>query len=182
MEMEALAERLENLILHTLNKDDIPVLRSMRDRLLYKKDLTEKQIKFLDIIEARSRTEIKYVDIDLEINELVLALRAKILVGTSTVYWSARPGTYSRCLKIFKKFESENRITEDDLSYIKNVFKKWMLDWETSKESTGQLRFFEKKPALIIGNRCVNVYGNIAVEVMIDGQKQLVQFNKLKKR
>ena len=89
MEMEALVERLENLILHTLNKDDIPVLTSMRDRLLYKKDLTEKQLKFLDVMEARSKVEITYVDMNPETNALIKALQAKILVGTSSFYWSS---------------------------------------------------------------------------------------------
>ncbi len=183
--MELLIEKVDDLISYTLNEEDIPILKSMRDQLLRGKQLSEKQINFLNVISSRSNIKIEYIDLNEDVISFVKAIQSKIYYGTSPIYWTARPGTYNRCCKIFNLFESELKISKENYSYLRTIFKGWSCEWDEASNVAGQLRYINidrKTPVIVVGNRGFNNRGDITVDVLAEGKITPVPFKQLKKR
>lgn len=170
---------LSNRLQHEEEKN---TLKEFSKKISSSQQLTENQRNYMNVLIDRANAGYTLVKIDEEILGFIRALEGKIKFGVSGYYWNSRPGTYRRASAIFELFSSKNEISNNDLAFLKEIFRSWTSLWESADSLKGRLMYYKNKPVLVLGNKRSMGDGVILIDVICDGSTSSVNVSLLQKR
>lgn len=177
-------EEIEKCAAQTQKPDDAETLRDFSRKISQGRTLTERQVSFLEKLMERARTEVVYVELTPDIEGFISLLKNKVRFGTTSYYWSERPGTYNRAIQVMNFFEKTGKIDEDDYNFLRSIFKGFTEEWENADSFAGKIMYSRAgEPALVLNKRLdsTGIY-QVSVDVLIDGKSKIFPLSSLLKR
>ena len=182
-------EKIEKAAAMTQKPEDAEILRDFSRKISLGRQLSEKQESFLSKLMERAEREVKYVEINDDINAFIETLKCKVLYGTSSYYWQARESTYRRASQIFNYCEKTGKIDTDDYKYLRSIFKGFTEQWEEVDSWRGNIFYLKGtgEPVLVLEKYVVTrgmrpVEPQILVNVLVNGVSKSVSIDRLLKR
>jgi len=87
----------------------------------------------------------------------------------SQYYWANRPGAANRLDRLFQSYGRTQKLMRQDVEYIKGQFKGVVAEWDEKKFSDGGLAKYRGVVCMTVSDYKFDAYGNIVVDVLIDG-------------
>ena len=161
------------------------VLSDFRLRLLSGKQLTEKQHKFFEIIEKEVEDLSSGKGFKMSDDQLDIFEKCRLFFqNTSPYYWAHRRGSGNMLFSIFKQYDESTIITEKQYNAILKTFSSKLRRLAKPRFLAGDVALFSraKIPCVILNNVLLNDRGKFIYEVLIEGRKETVECEVLKKR
>lgn len=166
------ATELEALATNPFAHGDAETLYDLARRLRSGYPLSERQGQLADgikgrILDREAANEPEYV-MTPDDHTLVRGLSTRKMY-MSQYYWANRPGAANRLDRLFQSYGRTQKLMRQDVEYIKGQFKGVVAEWDEKKFSDGGLAKYRGVVCMTVSDYKFDAYGNIVVDVLIDG-------------
>jgi len=158
---------VKDLISRSARPDTVEILEAILRSAASGWELSDHKKSELERLRKQVNEALPDLELDKRTQHLLGGLSRKKLSLYMSNYWSSRPVISSRLDGIFKRWNSESKISPDDWGFVRKSFKGAVDDFESNRHPVGSLRWVRSGvPVTIMGEPQLDDRGNVLIEVL----------------